>query len=71
MGYFPRSLDFSFVSYFSSFISFQLLLVFIDPRLVVEQTGVLLDKGDAQLLGRLKDCVVVLAAAGGGDVLYA
>ncbi len=35
----------------------------------VEETGVLLDKGDAQLLGRLKDGLVVLAAQRGCDVL--
>lgn len=40
-------------------------------RLVVEQTGVLLHKGDAELLGGLEDGLVVLATAGRGDVLGA
>lgn len=40
-------------------------------RLVMEETDVLLHKGDAQLLGRLEDRDVVLAASGGGDVLDA
>lgn len=35
----------------------------------MEETGVLLDKGNAQLLGGLEDGAVVLAAAGGGDIL--
>jgi hypothetical protein len=39
--------------------------------LVVEETDVLLDKGDAQLLGRLEDGHVVLATPRGGDVLDA
>lgn len=39
--------------------------------LVVEETDVLLHKGDAELLGRLEDGHVVLAAAGGGNVLDA
>lgn len=38
---------------------------------MVEQTSVLLDKGNAQVLGRLEDGAVVLAAAGGGDVVDA
>ena len=38
------------------------------PSLVVEQTDVLLDKGDAQLLGCLEHGAVVLAAAGGSNV---
>jgi len=38
---------------------------------VVEQAHALLDKDDAELLGRLEDGAVVLAAAGGGDVLCA
>jgi hypothetical protein len=36
---------------------------------VVEETGTLLDEGDAELLGSLEDGSVVLAASGGGDVL--
>lgn len=39
--------------------------------LVVEQTNILLDKGDTQTLGRLDNSAVVLAAAGGGNVLDA
>ena len=39
--------------------------------LVVEQTGVLLDEGDAELLGGLENGTVVLATAGGGNVLDA
>ena len=39
--------------------------------LVVEETDALLHEGDAQLLGRLEDGRVVLAAAGSGDVLDA
>ena len=39
--------------------------------LVVEEADVLLHKGDAQLLGRLEDGHVVLAASRGGDVLDA
>lgn len=35
----------------------------------MEQTGVLLHKGDAELLGGLEDGLVVLAAARRGDVL--
>lgn len=38
---------------------------------MVEQTSVLLDKGNSQLLGRLEDGAVVLATAGGGDVVDA
>lgn len=38
---------------------------------MVEQANVLLHKGDAKLLGSLENCSVVLAAAGGGDVLDA
>ena len=38
---------------------------------MVEQTGVLLDEGDAELLGGLEDGTVVLATAGGGNVLDA
>ena len=38
-------------------------------RLVVEQTNVLLDKGNAQLLGGVEDGSVVLATARGGNVL--
>jgi hypothetical protein len=37
--------------------------------LVVEETNVLLHEGDAQLLGSLKDSAVVLAAAGGSNIL--
>jgi hypothetical protein len=36
---------------------------------MVEETGVLLDKGNAKLLSGLEDGTVVLAAAGSGDVL--
>ena len=39
--------------------------------LMVEEPDVLLHKGDAQLLGRLEDGHVVLAASRGGDVLDA
>jgi hypothetical protein len=39
--------------------------------LVVEEADVLLDKRDAQLLGRLEDGDVVLTATGGGNVLDA
>lgn len=39
--------------------------------LVVEETDVLLHKGNAQLLGRVEDGAVVLAATGGGKVLGA
>ena len=38
-------------------------------HLVVEQTGALFDEDDTKLLGRLKDGAVVLATAGGSDVL--
>lgn len=38
---------------------------------MVEETNVLLDKGDAQALGGLDNGAVVLAAAGGGNVLDA
>lgn len=38
---------------------------------MVEQTSVLLDEGDAKLLGGLEDRTVVLAATGGGNVLDA
>jgi len=38
---------------------------------VVEETGVLLHEGDAEALGGLEDGTVVLAAAGGGNVLDA
>ena len=38
---------------------------------MVEEADVLLDKRDAQLLGRLEDGAVVLAATGGGNVLDA
>ncbi len=46
----------------------------LDPQrafvpLVVEETNILLDKGDTQSLGRLENGTVVLAAAGGGNVL--
>ena len=40
-------------------------------RLVVEEADVLLHKGDAQLLGGVEDGTVVLAAAGGSNVLDA
>ena len=40
-------------------------------RLVMEQPGALLDKRNAQFLGRLEDRAVVLASAGRGDVLGA
>lgn len=39
--------------------------------LVVEETGVLLDKGNAELFGGAEDCLVVLAASRGGNVLDA
>ena len=37
--------------------------------LVVEKTGILLNKGDAQALRGIEDRLVVLATARGGDVL--
>lgn len=36
---------------------------------MVEETDVLLHKGDAELLGRLKDGAVVLAATRGGNIV--
>lgn len=36
---------------------------------MVEEPNVLLDKGNAQLLGRVEDGLVVLATCGGSDVL--
>ena len=39
--------------------------------LVVEQTGVLLDEGDAELLSGLEDGTVVLGTAGSRNVLDA
>ena len=38
-------------------------------HLVVEQTDTLLDKGNTELLGSLKDRGIVLAAGGSGNVL--
>jgi len=38
-------------------------------RLVVEQTNVLLNKGNAQLLGGVEDGGIVLATAGSSNVL--
>jgi hypothetical protein len=38
---------------------------------VVEEADVLLDEGNAQLLGGLEDGLIVLAAAGSSDVLDA
>lgn len=43
----------------------------IGYRLVVEETNVLLHKGDAELLSRLEDGTVVLAATRGGNVVDA
>ena len=45
--------------------------VLVFNHLVVEETDVLLHKGDAQLLGRLEDGGVVLAATRRGNVLGA
>lgn len=38
---------------------------------MVEEADILLNESDAQLLGRLKDRLVVLATSGGGNVLGA
>lgn len=54
----------------SFFFLFYYFIVII-ALLVVEQTNVLLHKGDAQLLGRLEHGNVVLAAEGSGNVLDA
>ena len=56
--------------------SSQLLYFFLLPlfllltmHLVVEKTSALLDKCDAELLGRLEDGLVVLATTGRGNEL--
>jgi hypothetical protein len=38
-------------------------------RLVVEQTDVLLDKGNAELLSSIEDGRIVLATTGGSNIL--
>ncbi len=55
--------------FFSGFPFAPLITFFFS--LVVEEADVLLNKGDAQLLGRVEDGHVVLAASWGGDVLDA
>lgn len=55
--------------YLSVAILFTLFSVAQLANLVVEQADVLLNEGNAQLLGCLEDGLVVLAAAGSSNVL--